>query len=367
MSIEHNECNIDIGNCYLDDQRGRCVLVVYFPILKGREGEMKAISNVDEALIPHIVPVFEVPPGNVRGPVQDAYAFIQRAQEAIPPNMTIAVDARHLSEPHEGIRRPLRDIASDLHGWGIPVLPVAHLDDTPDRLTDVGFAAALHGGQAIVRLGNDSADPDDKEAEAKLSYVLKGAGLRTENCALILDVFEIRSERDVTRVEPIVRKCISWAQQYPWQSIIVAAGAMPETISHLPTNIATPIRRWDLELWRRVQELAVDYGDYGIAHPGMAHGRWAPMPSLRYTDSDVWWTYRWAKDGNGNAPMYDLCKALTAADHWPPEGRGYSWGDGEIALRAIGNAGPGNATSWRAWGTSHHLAYVSAQTRGGRD
>jgi hypothetical protein len=99
----------------------------------------------------------------------------------------------------------------------------------------------------------------------------------------VLDLFEMRSERDLTRVEPVVRKCVSSAQRYPWRSVTVAAGAMPQSISHVPANTPTPVRRWDLQLWRRVPDLGVQYADCGIAHSGMAAASWRPMPSLRYT------------------------------------------------------------------------------------
>jgi hypothetical protein len=43
------------------------------------------------------------------------------------------------------------------------------------------------------------------------------------------------------------------------------------------------------------------------------------------------------------------------------EGGDFSWGDQQIAARAGGAGGPGHAANWRAWITSHHLAYVEDQ------
>ncbi|MCG5446113.1 beta family protein [Micromonospora sp. NIE79] len=174
-------------------------------------------------------------------------------------------------------------------------------------------------------------------------------------------MFEVRSERDLTRVEPVVRKCVSWAQRYPWRSITVASGAMSPSISHLPVHMPAALRRWDLQLWQRVQDLGIQYADYAIAHPGMAGAAWRPMPSLRYSDDEVWWIYRRPHDAANRHAMYDLCKELVSSDHWPTQGRDFSWGDHQIAARADGAGGPGNAASWRAWTTSHHLAQVMDQ------
>ncbi|TQJ23674.1 T4 beta protein [Micromonospora sp. A202] len=341
-------------------------MVTYMPILKGREGEFKAFAHLPTALVSHILPIFEVV-ATANGPIKDAYRFVNQVRESAPADLRIAVDVRHLSDPTEGVRLPLRDIAYDLAAWGIPMLPVLHLYDTEARLADVRLAADLHSGHTILRLGSDNRGPDDGEAEEALDRLQNEIGLTIEHCHLVLDVSEVRSERDLTRVEPVVRKCASWARRYPWRSITVAAGAMPQSISHLPVHRPTALRRWDLQLWQRVQDLGIQYADYGIAHPGIAGAAWRPMPSLRYSDDEVWWIYRWPQVTADRHAMYDLCKELVASDHWPIQGRDFSWGDHQIAARADGVGGPGNAANWRAWTTSHHLAQVMDQLgRSGR-
>lgn len=338
--------------------------MVYMPILKGRDGEFRAIARLPAMLTPGILPVFEVPPTD-RGPIRDAYAFTGRARRSVPPNMAIAVDAGYLTDPHDGRRGPLRDIAEDLAAWGIPLRPVLHLHDSARRLEEAREAAEMHSGHAVIRLGGAIADPDGgEEADSQLLDLCRRTGTTIEQSALILDFFEVRSERDIGRVEPLVRKCVAWARRYPWESITVASGAMPESIADLPANAATPIPRHDLALWKRLQDPDLGFGDYGIAHPQMRAGGWSPAPNLRYTDDDAWWIYRRARDGNGNKAMYDLCASLVTADHWPAEGPDYSWGDGEIARRARGHGGPEIPTGWRAWGTAHHLTHVLKMLRG---
>ncbi|MFI5890422.1 hypothetical protein ACIA5D_09910 [Actinoplanes sp. NPDC051513] len=152
------------------------------------------------------------------------------------------------------------------------------------------------------------------------------------------------------RVEPLVRKYVAWARRYPWESITVAAGAMPKTLAGLPTNTATQIPRYDQKLWERLQEPDIEFGDYGIGHPAMSLKGWPPPRNLRYTDDDAWWIYRTPRDGNGNQAMHDLCDSLVASSHWPAEGADLSWGDRQIARCAEAVGGPGTPMLWRAWG-----------------
>ena len=75
--------------------------VVYMPILKGRDGELKAIDHLPEALAPSLFLIFEVPPAT-GDPIMDAYAFAKEARDSIPRGMTVAVDVCHLGEPTDG-------------------------------------------------------------------------------------------------------------------------------------------------------------------------------------------------------------------------------------------------------------------------
>lgn len=332
----------------------------YVPILKGRSGEFRAIGRMAGVTMRHILPILEVPPSD-QGPIKDAFKFGRKALNWVPPGLTIAVDVGHLPDPTEGWRRPMLDIADDLGALDIPMRPVLRLDDSADRLRSAGRAATLHGGLAVVRLSSAIAGADDAEAEARLSRLRRYAELEIEQCALVLDAGAVQSERDLTKAEPIIRKTLAWARRHPWQSISVAAGAMLESISRLPIHTPTPLRRWDHLLWTRLRERDVGYGDYAVAHPRMARKGWPPMPNIRYTQGDAWWIYRWSPNVSGSHAMYDLCEHLVRANHWPPEGAAYSWGDAEIDQRAKRAAGPGNPADWRAWATSHHLAYVVDQ------
>ena len=86
-------------------------------------------------------------------------------------------------------------------------------------------------------------------------------------------------------------------------------------------------------------DLGVGYADYGIAHPRMIRVGRAPMPSLRYTVDDVWWIYRWPQEKLASPSMYDLCKALIAADHWAAAGADFSWGTGRSPRGQRASAG----------------------------
>ena len=47
-----------------------------------------------------------------------------------------------------------------------------------------------------------------------------------------------------------------------------------------------------------------------------------------------------------------------ASNHWPAQGKDFSWGDEEVQLCAHGFK-IGNPAMWRAFGISHHLAVVA--------
>jgi hypothetical protein len=202
-------------------------MAAYMPILKGRDAEFMAVSHLPELVFPSLLPLFEVVP-EVEGPVRASINFGARVRERLSAGLVIAVDVHYLPELPEGQRGPMRGIAEELEAQRVPMLPVARLEDGKDRLADVGYAAEVHDCGAVLRLGGEINDPDDMEAEQHLHRLQDYAGLEVEQVHLLLDMFEVRSGRDAIRAEPVARKCVSWAQRYPWKSITVAAGRCPQ-------------------------------------------------------------------------------------------------------------------------------------------
>lgn len=333
----------------------------YWPILKARAGEFKALGKLRDHEVSRIHPLLEVSPSK-DGPTKAGLKFVRQVRDAAPAGLTLGVDTTYVRVNDDG-RPMITEIANDLAQWGVPIAPVIHLHDSDEQLSACGEAARLHNETAIVRLGSITADPDPVADASRLSRSLSIARISLEQCHLIVDMAEVSSERDVSRAEQVARNVLDSLGNREWLSIVVASGAMPTAITNLPRNEATPLTRWDWELWRRLADRGPDFGDYAIAHPEMQGPvPRGPMPSLRYATSDNWWIYRWARnETGGNDSFYDLCHALVTSDHWPAEGQDFSWGDSELARCARRQPGPGGATEWRAWGTSHHLAHVMSE------
>ncbi|WP_119576264.1 beta family protein [Micromonospora radicis] len=330
----------------------------YWPILKARAGEFKALARLRDHEVSTLQPLFEVSPSD-DGPTHAGLKFVRQLRESAPAGLTVGVDTTYARVNDDG--RPLiMEIANDLALWGIPIAPVIRLQDPDEQFSACGEAARLHNETAIVRLGSITTDPDPVADSSRISRALSIAKINRERCHLVVDMADVSSERDVSRAEQIARNVLDSLGNQEWASIVVASGAMPSAITNVPRNEATPLARWDWELWKRLADRGPDFGDYAIAHPEMQGPvPRGPIPSLRYTTSDHWWIYRWARnETGGNDSFYDLCKTLVASDHWPAEGSNFSWGDSELARCARRQPGPGSATQWRAWGTSHHLAHV---------
>ncbi|MFC5828506.1 beta family protein [Nonomuraea insulae] len=156
-----------------------------------------------------------------------------------------------------------------------------------------------------------------------------------------------------------------------WQSVTIAAGSFPppEDFVVPSKSQVTCIPRREADLWRRIANRweAVNYGDYGVDHPGLLldDPGW-PEPNLRYAVERRWFLYYWpvGKDRK-HTPFFDLCQELVESPDWPLEGATFSWGDEQIARAARSDGGAGGANEWKAYSLSHHLAAVVDMLRKG--
>ncbi|MEU5907798.1 hypothetical protein ABZ780_25915 [Micromonospora sp. NPDC047467] len=323
---------------------GRAAEPVYRPILASRRrGELEALHHVDPAVTPLLAPILEI--DAVDRSTMDAL-------RRLPVGLLPAVDVTALPDAAD----------PELARWGVPLMPVVGLAESDRRLAAHGAAARAYAGRALVRLraARDRAGPD--ASTTAVERIWRFTALAPEECDLLVDAGDVCCPADVRVAEPRVRRLLAWARRHAWRSVTVAAGGMPPTLSRLPSDEPVRLDRWDWQLWQRLSDTGVDYGDYGVG-PAVADSSdpGDRLPTVRYTAEGSWWVYRWSRrGGRGDDRFADLCRALVSAPHWPNTGAAFSWGDHELLRRARRGAGAGSAANWTAWSTSHHLAHVLA-------
>lgn len=319
---------------------GRAQELVYRPVLAARRGELEALGHLDDAHTPMLSPILEL--SKIDRSVLDSLA-------RLPTRLLPAVDIGDLPDT----------TASALARWGVPLVPVIGLTDGERRLVAHGVAARAHAHRAVVRLRlrQDRAGPD--ATTTAVERIGRHARLGPEQCDLVVDCGDVCCPADVRLVEPRVRRVLDWARRHAWRSVSVVAGGMPPALSRLPIDEPVRVDRWDWLLWRRLSDLGVAFGDYGVAPADPAPPAIDRHLTVTYTGDGAWWVHRWSRRrGQGDQRVADLCRTLVSGPHWPATGASFSWGDQEISRRARRGAGAGSAANWMAWSTSHHLAHV---------
>jgi hypothetical protein len=339
-------------------------MAMYVPILKARMGEILALDHAGPHVVAATRPLLEVMQNASRRLYGSVLDFGDRLMTHAPKGMIFTVDCRYLRTASSQIGdSPLSLVAWDTHDRGICMIPVFSLADGQDP-GEVRKAAALHRAGGCLRLGlRHLAQVCRDDRDDRIYQLLEPTGLAPSEVDVVIDLGDVCTDIDRERAARLCRPALPWAHRLPWRSVTLAAGAFPSDISNFPVGTSTTVPRWDAVLWTaltsgEIGREGTGYGDYTVSNPRLQTG-WRPLPNLRYAGKRHWHVYRYPQSPSGSFSTFrDLCEAVISSGHWPQQGAGFSWGDQQIEEIAQGHGGSGNATLWRAFGTSHHLAVV---------
>src|SRR4051794_35333141 len=116
---------------------------VYRPILRSRRGELAALHHLDDAAAGRVMPIIELSPGD---------RLPQLLRQLPPRTGVIAVDLSGIAELGDPLWSPPLDLAEELAGVGVAMLPVLRAYDSRRRLVEHGLVARIHLGRAVLRL-----------------------------------------------------------------------------------------------------------------------------------------------------------------------------------------------------------------------
>jgi hypothetical protein len=338
----------------------------YVPILKGKAGELDALKLVQTRTRQAMVPLVELAPREEAempaGVASNCKKAIAKLAKSYPEPVMLDGGLFDLDVVVDGGRGVVGLLADTARAEGLAAQPVLRITDPARAMQEAADAHAADGRGLTMRLLGDDLDEDPDDLDLVLDDVLSRTGTTRPDVDLLLDTGPI--DGDVA-VRGASRLIVSLLRDLPnvdqWRTVTVAAGAFPIDLSQYSANTLGERPRYDAQLFDRVRTKRLprqpDYGDYAVAHPELVVGvAFSPPPQLRYTVADRWLILKGRRnDPRGNGQFHHICTVI--ARH--PEFAGTPVGSADQRIAAGSPAGPGDGTTWRQIGTTHHLDYVT--------
>lgn len=362
---------------------------LYVPCLKGKAGELDALSRTTASVKKDMRPLIElppIPPKYLDGeddpvPAKSITSHIEPMADRLASawgESPLFVDGFFLEEEDalDDGREPMAAILDDCRDKSLAAIPVVGIDRVAPYIEAVREAVKKDGNSFAIRL--TSRDMDDlPDVADEVPRLLEHFEAKPEDVDLIVDMGPVDSRVSgvLTAALPPILAALPSMER--WRSLTLLGGAFPTDLSEVPQHSIQHIERVEWEVWlnlrRRQGKLPRMplFGDYAIAHPELVDvdPRLMRMsPNLRYTAEDHWVVakgeaFKRKSDRGKSTPasvqIPKIAASLVREPAWC--GEDFSYGDEFIAGCAAGTAGPGNATTWRAVGTNHHLAFVVQQ------
>jgi hypothetical protein len=329
----------------------------YVPILKTKQGELWALSNVKPARSPHLTPLLEVHQGKqgvtaahvskVIGAVKDAWGvrplFLDTSLCGVAAPSAVA---------------NCRQILQAASTRGLNFVPVT----SPSRSVQYQDVVAHFADRGVmVRLAPGSF-ADVATLRSQLSALATRVRLPFSKIDVLVDYESVRDSAVLVQLVRSHVATLPFLSQ--WRTVTIAGGSFPATLSDRTPHTWHTLPRHEWLAWLDAvtgtpQLLRLpSFGDYGVRDTQPPSEFGSPSANLRYTANESFLLRRHdvlVKNG-GSAGIHAICASLRMRVEY--SGQSFTAGDSQIYVRAATGPGPGNAGNWTAWGMSHHFGAV---------
>lgn len=343
----------------------------YVPILKAKDGEFGALSELPEEIKNRISPLIDIFNSDSKKPLEKRLDRIaNRIATSWGSECHIFVDlfGIDLEERVSGGEHPLNFTFDRLRQLNVKAIPTTGFDrdEAYDEAIEKTVKADNRG--VCIRLLIDDMESTD-ELEDNLESLLSDLDISYEDAHLLLDFRELKVDEIGMATETAINAIRDLPNINDWCTLTVTASGFPGSLKEIGTHATGKIPRTDYKLWnalinrRKEIKRLPSFGDYGIQHPDLLELDWRiipRVPNIRYTLPFEWLIIRGGSTKKyGSRQTHQLSRDLLSMPEY--YGGTFCWGDNYISLCAQEADGPGNMTTWRKVGTNHHLTLVSSQ------
>lgn len=353
----------------------------YVPIFKAKQGEFRALQNISEITKNKLTPFFDIPrqESNDQKSLEkylskkalDLSKAAARFDFSFVDFYDLQLDLRTNDGQHY-----LDYFFSELSEHNTNAIPVLGLDRDQDYLDSIYNLLKEDINTICIRLlANDIATPSPTNEEIK--KILDFLKIRPCDVHLLLDFRDISDLNISEKKEDTINFLKQLNEINAWLTLIVSASSFPENLSGVDRYSEQLIPRLEFKMWKQILtmyknkqiERLPTFSDYCICHPTLLDYRleYNPSASIRYTSQEDWLILKQAglkRKINGRlkrdfSQFHALSSRLCGDSRY--YGPDYSYGDKYIFDCARRTDRPGNLTTWREVGTSHHITVVVDQ------
>ncbi|HEY0010322.1 MAG TPA: beta family protein [Candidatus Paceibacterota bacterium] len=340
----------------------------YFPILKGKAGELGAVEELYDdvkAVIAPIIEITDVPwdfqaEDYAKTPEKHIDAFVESlAKKLIGIPFYVDLPESLWDAELEDGTHPLARVFAGIRENGLDGRPVIGAD-RPTEYSDVVKAIAETDGKGLCfRLSPEKANAEN------INGLLSLFEVKPVDIDLLIDFEFITPTPDVYLLA-FKGVFVALPSRDEWRNIIFGATAFPKDLSDIQSGTNT-IPRSEWATWKKITAEAnmagVKFADYAISHPQIVimDPRIMTMSAnIRYTTDEDWMILKGrGVKKHGFGQFTEHCETLIKSTAY--KGESFSAGDKIIKECSLKKLGPGNATVWRKVGVNHHLTLVKSQ------
>ena len=338
----------------------------YLPILKAREGELKALSQLYTSTKGSLTPLIDIPRkdldkenGNATKNLESHLVKVgNKIRLAWGNKLPFFVDLHDidLTERLSDDTHPMNYLMEHLRRLGLNAIPTTDLER--DENYNLALAQEINKGHkgCLIRIYEEDMI-NIHESYTELSNLFKMLNLTPENIHILLDFRSILGRKPYEIASIAIDIINELPNAKNWSSLTIAASGMPQTLSELvKPGERGVIKRSEFETFKIVLsngnklKRTPDYGDYTIVHPVHLPIKPKAMnfaPSIRYTTSDEWVILRGISAKKHPQKMkqyYALSEELIQHDDF--QGSDFCYGDREITRISNSIGSPGTLKIW---------------------
>ncbi|MDR6942731.1 beta family protein [Mucilaginibacter pocheonensis] len=328
----------------------------YYPILKAKRGELKALRILDNGTKRFVTPIIEL----VGGSEENVKSYLT-ADWAFEGNKVL-LDPFILLNEDESSFDIFKNILDFLNSKGVNAVPVIRLDYSDTLLSE--FASILNNDSEIaIRVTKRYAIP--RRFDSAIEKLKSFFAFDESNVSLIIDYSYIEEQTVDTAISSAdaLLRHISLGD---YLAIILAAGSFVKDLSLIPPDSVESLIRYEWDMWNEITSddtMAefLSYSDYATRYPIYDDSvqSFPGSSSIRYTSKSHFVILRGHVPGNhpdGMGQYHDKCNLLIGLSVY--DGAAFSAADSLINDCAAKVINSGNPETWVKISTARHIEKI---------